>query len=130
MTEQNNTAPALSVPEPVTVPRICRDVPFMTSLEIAALTGRRHLNVRQEIRRKLGDDASQYDALYLDRLSRAQPCYVLPGETLMEVIRTYRGPAHTQVVQYWDTLNTHTGKPIWRAIGRFFRSLFPMQRAA
>lgn len=54
---------------PASVPAICRDVPFMTSLEIAEMTGKRHADVMRDVGRelaKLGEPERKFASGYLD----------------------------------------------------------------
>ncbi|PTE17554.1 hypothetical protein C5F46_08510 [Phaeovulum veldkampii DSM 11550] len=61
------TARPIPAPLPDTIPESCRGVPFMSSLEIAHMTGKRHDHVMRDIDRELtslGEAAPKFGASY------------------------------------------------------------------
>lgn len=116
------TTKNLPAPIPETVPAICRDVPFMTSLEIAEMTGKQHGHVMRDIEReleKIGEGLSRFGASYLNAQNKRQPCYALPGEYLLFIASAYDAKLRMQIIRHWSALNNGTAQPVKDAANVF-----------
>lgn len=99
---------------PDSVPDSCRDVPFMTSLEIAERAGMRHDNVVRLIRREL--DAIEiahlnFEGSYRDRSGKASSLYCLPGEYLLHVLTAFDAKLRFSLIKHWQALNEGRVQP-------------------
>ncbi|MEJ1173428.1 Rha family transcriptional regulator [Agrobacterium sp. CMT1] len=108
---------ALSGPSvaPDAIPEVCRAVPFMSSLEIAAMTGKRHSDVLRDIQRelsKIGEDERKFASVYLAGNGERRPCYCLPGTYLLFIASAYDAKLRFQIIQHWEALNNGTAQPV------------------
>ncbi|TGD45053.1 hypothetical protein EEB11_00240 [Pseudotabrizicola sediminis] len=122
-TTTTSKAPA---PLPGTIPAICHGVPFMTSLAIAEMTGKRHDNVKRDVERELtslGEDALKFEAVYLAGNGERRPCYALPGEYLLFIASAYDAKLRMQIIRHWSALNNGTAAPAPDAANVFVQRL-------
>lgn len=109
------TTRKVSVPVSDTIPAICHGVPFMTSLTIAEMTGKRHADVLRDIDRelsKLGEDERKFASVYLAGNGERRPCYALPGEYLLFIASAYDAKLRMQIIRHWSALNNGTAAPV------------------
>lgn len=114
------------VPVPGTIPAICQGVPFMTSLAIAEMTGKRHADVLRDIDRelsKLGEDERKFASVYLAGNGERRPCYALPGKYLLFIASAYDAKLRMQIIEHWEALNNGTAAPVADAATRLVKSL-------
>lgn len=130
MNELTTTTPSalatIPAPIPETIPASCRDVPFMTSLEIADMTGKRHADVLRDIERelaKIGDDERKFASVYLGGNGEHRPCYALPGEYLLFIASAYDAKLRMQIIRHWSALNNGTAQPVPDAANLLVNSL-------
>lgn len=119
---------ALSGPSiaPDVIPEVCRGVPFMSSLEIAAMTGKRHSDVLRDIQRelaKIGEDERKFASVYLAGNGERRPCYCLPGIYLLFIASAYDAKLRFQIIQHWEALNNGTAQPVRDAANVFVQRL-------
>ena len=79
----------------------------MSSLEIAALTGKPHGNIMQDIRRILFDveiDQQEFLSIFLDVYKREQPCYLLPRRECDLVMSGYSVKYRLAIIDRWQEL--------------------------
>lgn len=120
------TASKAPVPMPGTLPAVCHGVPYMTSLEIAEMTGKQHGHVMRDIDReigKLGEPQSKFGAGYLDAQGQQRPCYALPGEYLLFIASAYDAKLRMQIIRHWSGLNNGTTAPVADAANVFVQRL-------
>lgn len=94
-------------PLPDTIPESCRGVPFMSSLEIARMTGKQHGHVMRDIQReldKIGEDQSKFGAVYLAGNGERRPCCTLPGDYLLFIASAYDAKLRMQIIRHWSAL--------------------------
>ena len=111
-----------SPPIPDSIPTVCHGVPFMTSLELAEMTGKMHGHVLRDIEReleKIGEPQSRFGSGYLDAQGQRRPCYVLPGEYLLFIASAYDAGLRMQIIRHWSALNNGTAAPIRNAADEF-----------
>ncbi|NSY61070.1 Rha family transcriptional regulator [Agrobacterium tumefaciens] len=87
----------------------------MSSLEIAAMTGKRHSDVIRDIQRELAKieaDERKFASVYLGRNSQRRPCYCLPGTYLLFIASAYDAKLRFQIIQHWEALNNGTAQPV------------------
>lgn len=76
----------------------------MSSLEIAALTGKRHGNVLADIRNMLdalGNDCAEFSAQYRDASGKSNRCYLLPKDLSLTLVTGYSIPLRHKINQRW-----------------------------
>lgn len=130
MTTTARSTPAAIIPD--SVPEACRGVPFMTSLEIAGMTGKRHDNVMRDIERELaaiGVGLLKFEGCYLDGNGRRRPCYALPGKYLLFIASAYDAKLRMQIIEHWEALNNGTAKPVKDAANIYVGTLVARSRA-
>ena len=81
----------------------------MTSLEIAALTGKEHRNVMRDIRVMLVElhgekDVLGFEHIFLDAYGREQPCFNLDHEHTMTLVTGYSVKLRHAVIKRWKEL--------------------------
>lgn len=128
------TADTRNVPTvtPGSLPAVCQGVPYMTSLEIADMTGIRHDNVMRDIARelgKIGEGLLRFEASYLNAQNKRQPCYALPGEYLLFIASAYDAKLRMQIIRHWAALNNGTAQPVKDAANVFVARLVEGTRA-
>lgn len=114
------------LPVPATIPASCQGVPFMSSLEIAEMTGKRHADVMRDIDRelaKLGEDERRFASVYLGGNGERRPCYTLPGEYLLFIASAYDARLRMQIIRHWSALNNGTATPVPDAANVFVQRL-------
>jgi phage antirepressor YoqD-like protein len=80
---------------------------FMSSREIADLTGKQHKNVKRDIASMLADlqkDALSFERTYLDGQNRNQTEYLLDREHTECLLTGYSAPLRMAVVRRWREL--------------------------
>lgn len=80
---------------------------FMSSREIAELTGKQHKNVKRDIASMLADlkkDALSFERTYLDGQNRNQTEYLLDREHTDCLLTGYSAPLRMAVVRRWREL--------------------------
>jgi phage antirepressor YoqD-like protein len=100
---QSNTRTDASV-SPIT-PNMTRQ--FMSSREIAALTGKRHPDVKRDVQTMAADlkeDVSKFARIYLDGMNRKQTEYLLDREHTDCLLTGYSAPLRMAVVRRWREL--------------------------
>ncbi len=99
---------------PDSIPEVCRDVPFMTSLEIAEVLGMRHDNVMRDIERRLAnvkEDVLKFEGIYRDSMNRSRRCYCLPGKYLLFITTAYDDVGRMGLIEHWEAVNEGWIKP-------------------
>lgn len=89
----------------------------MSSLEIAALTGKRHDDVLKDIRRILADaeiGLGQFSESYLNAQNKQQPCYLLPKLECDLVISGYSVKYRLKIIKRWHELEAKATTPMTR----------------
>ncbi|GFM89372.1 hypothetical protein PSCICO_47710 [Pseudomonas cichorii] len=79
----------------------------MSSRDIAALTGKRHPDVKRDIQvmlRDLKEDVSGFAHIYLDGMNRSQTEYLLDREHTDCLLTGYSAPMRMAVVRRWREL--------------------------
>lgn len=120
------TARSVPVPLPETIPAMCQGVPFMSSLEIASMTGKRHADVMRDIDRelsKLGEDERKFASVYLAGNGERRRCYALPGDYLLFIASAYDAKLRMQIIRHWSALNKGTAAPVSDAATLLVKSL-------
>lgn len=80
---------------------------FMSSREIAALTGKRHPDVKRDVQTMAADlkeDVSKFARIYLDGMNRKQTEYLLDREHTDCLLTGYNAPLRMAVVRRWREL--------------------------
>lgn len=80
---------------------------FMSSREIAALTGKRHPDVKRDVQTMAADlkeDVSKFARIYLDGMNRKQTEYLLDREHTDCLLTGYSAPLRMAVVRRWREL--------------------------
>ena len=84
------------------------DIPItMSSLDISGVTGKRHDNVMHDIRqllKELGQDALEFQGIYLDAHKRRKPCFNLPRREVDILLTGYSAKMRAAVVDRWRAL--------------------------
>ncbi len=79
----------------------------MSSMDIASVTGKRHDNVMHDIRKQfkeLGQDALEFQGIYLDTHKRQKPCFYLPRREVDILLTGYSAKMRAAVVDRWRAL--------------------------
>lgn len=108
-----------SLAAPDSIPDICQDVPFMTSLEIAERAGIRHSDVMRLIRRELEaiDIAERkFASSYRDASGKANLLYCLPGEYLLHVLTAFDAKLRFALIKHWQAVNAGWVQPQKNAV--------------
>lgn len=85
----------------------------MSSREIAELTGKRHDNVKADIRNMLKElerDHLGFQGIYLDAMNRKQTEYLLDRELTQTLITGYSIPLRHKVIQRLNELESGSGQ--------------------
>jgi phage antirepressor YoqD-like protein len=88
---------------------------FMSSREIAALTEKRHPDVKRDIQTMAADlkeDVSKFARIYLDGMNRKQTEYLLDREHPDCLLTGYSAPLRMAVVRRWRELEEHAAPRI------------------
>lgn len=120
------SARKVPVPVPGTLPAVCHGVPFMTSLAIAEMTGKRHADVLRDIDRelsKLGEDERKFASVYRAGNGEQRPCYALPGKYLLFIASAYDAKLRMQIIEHWEALNDGRAAPVADAANVFVGKL-------
>lgn len=120
------TARKVPAPLPDTIPESCQGVPFMSSLEVAHMTGKRHADVMRDIDRelaKLGEDERKFASVYLGGNGERRRCYTLPGDYLLFIASAYDAKLRMQIIRHWSALNDGTAAPVADAANALVKSL-------
>ena len=120
------TARNVPAPLPETIPASCQGVPFMSSLEIANMTGKRHDHVMRDIERELtslGEAAPKFGGRYRGKDGTLRPCYILPGKYLLFIASAYDAKLRMQIIEHWEALNNGTAAPVADAATLLVKSL-------
>jgi Rha family phage regulatory protein len=97
------------------LPTPSNGVPTVSSLEIAALTGKRHDDVLKDIRRILEESEiglGQFAASYLNTQNKQQPCYHLPKMECDLVISGYSVKYRLAIIKRWHELEAKIAAPM------------------
>ena len=81
----------------------------MSSLEIAGLTGKRHLHVLRDIRRmldELGEGETKFGSTYLDAQGKAHPSFNLPKRETMILVTGYSVALRSRIIDRRQELET------------------------
>lgn len=79
----------------------------MSSVDIAELTGKRHSDVLESIRKVLNEvdiDSAEFSAQYKDSTGRALPCFNLPRRECDLVIAGYSAKYRLAIIDRWQEL--------------------------
>lgn len=98
----------------------------MSSLEIAALTGKDHKHVMRDIRvvlDELGEDESKFGSIYLDAYQRQKPCFGLPRREVDILLTGYSVPLRAKVIDRWHQLEAEVAKPTFSVPTSFAEAL-------
>lgn len=90
------------------------DVQTMSSREIAELTGKRHPDVKRDIKvllEQLEVDASKFAHSYLDAQNRQQVEYLLDKETTLCLVAGYSAKLRMKIIRRWQELEAQATKP-------------------
>ncbi len=107
-----DAAPAESPARPVTPAGL---VPTMSSLQIAAITGKPHCNVMSDIRRILTEaEISQQEFLLsrLDDRGKEQPYFLLPRRECDLVVSGYSVKYRLAIIDRWHDLEAQVAAPV------------------
>lgn len=87
---------------------IPREVPKMSSVEIAELTDKQHKNVMRDIRNLEEElDGLKFELIsYFDDLNREKPMYFLDEDQTMTLVTGYDAKLRYKVVKRWRELET------------------------
>ncbi|WP_338790490.1 phage regulatory protein/antirepressor Ant [Pseudomonas sp. AE27] len=109
-----NTAAVIGVPYITPLPASFADFVHvaepsitMSSMDIASVTGKRHDNVMHDIRKQfkeLGQDALEFQGIYLDAHKRQKPCFYLPRREVDILLTGYSAKMRAAVVDRWRAL--------------------------
>ncbi len=86
----------------------------MSSREIADLTGKRHDNVKADIRAMLADlkeDVLSFQGIYLDSMNRQQTEYLLDREHTDCLLTGYSAAMRMAVIKRWRELEAQVAQP-------------------
>lgn len=86
----------------------------MSSREISNLTGKRHDNVKADIRNMLSDlkeDVLNFQGIYLDGMNRPQVEYLLDREHTDCLLTGYSAAMRMAVIKRWRELESSVAKP-------------------
>lgn len=81
----------------------------ISSLEIAARSGKRHLHVLRDIRsmlEKLGEGETRFGSTYLDPQGKLHPCFNLPKRETLILVTGYSVTTRAAIIDRWDELET------------------------
>lgn len=81
----------------------------MSSLEIAGLTGKRHLHVLRDIRKmlaELGEGETRFGSTYLDGQGKPHPAFNLPKRETLILVTGYSVPIRAAIIDRWQELET------------------------
>lgn len=104
---------------PDSIPEVCRDVPFMSSLEIAERAGMRHGDVMRLIRRELEAieiPERKFASWYSDVRGRRRALYCLPGEYLLHVLTAFDAKLRFALIKHWQAVNEGWVQPQKNAV--------------
>lgn len=79
----------------------------MSSVDIAELTGKRHSDVLESIRKVLNEvdiDSAEFSAQYKDSTGRALPCFNLPRRECDLIIAGYSAKYRLAIIDRWQEL--------------------------
>lgn len=88
--------------------------PTMSSREIADLTGKRHDNVKRDVKSMLSElkeDTLKFEGTYLDAANRLQTEYLLDRELTETLLTGYSAVLRRKVVARWRELEQVTAEP-------------------
>ena len=119
---------AIAFPVPV---KTDGTVPVMSSMDIAALTGKNHADVLRDIRNTLeaaNIDASKFAGIYKDAYDREKPCYFLPKFELDLVVSGYSVPYRAAIIKRWHELEAEKAVPQISRREQILKELADMDR--
>jgi anti-repressor protein len=77
----------------------------MSSLELSAITGKRHPHLMRDITKMLNAlgevNASKFGSIYLDAYKREKPCYKLPRREVDILLTGYSVPLRALIIDRW-----------------------------
>ncbi|WP_455466430.1 Rha family transcriptional regulator [Bartonella sp. B39] len=91
-------------------------VQTMSSREIAELCGKRHDNVRRDIKQMLGELYSEggllkFEGTYLDKQGKPQNCYHLPKRECLILVSGYSTTLRAKIIDRWQELEKQVAVP-------------------
>ena len=91
--------------------------PSMTTVEIAALTDKRHDNVFRDARKMLIElyckaDALRFEGIYHDTYNREKPCYRLPKKEILVLVSGYSVKLRMKIVTRLEELERTVNTPM------------------
>lgn len=81
----------------------------MSSVEVAAYTGKRHLHVLRDIRKmlvELGEGETRFGSTYLDTQGKPHPAFNLPKRETMILVSGYSTQMRARIIDRWQELET------------------------
>lgn len=102
------------------------NIPAMSSVDIAKLTGKDHGDVLKAIRTTLAAaniDAGNFAAIYKDAYDREKPCYYLPKYEMDLVISGYSVPYRAAIIKRWHELEAEKTAPAFTLPASFAEAL-------
>lgn len=98
----------------------------MSSLDIAALTGKRHDHVLRDIETTLEAaqiGAPKFGGTYLDSQNKERPCYFLPRYECDLVVSGYSVPYRAAIIKRWHELEAEKAAPQFRVPASYAEAL-------
>lgn len=86
----------------------------MSSVDIAALTGKQHKNVARDIRTmlsKLGEDVLKFEHIFYDSYGREMPSFLLPKRETLILVSGYSVELRARIVDRWLALEAAIAAP-------------------
>lgn len=81
----------------------------MSSLEIAGLTGKRHLHILRDVRKmlmELGLEETNFGSFYFGGQGKKEPCFNLPKRETLILVSGYSTELRARIVDRWIELET------------------------
>lgn len=81
----------------------------MSSLEIAGLTGKRHLHVLRDVRKmlaELGEEETKFGSSYIGAHGKAEPCFNLPKRETLILVSGYSVELRARIIDRWQQLES------------------------
>lgn len=98
----------------------------MSSREIAELTGKRHPNVRRDIRAMLESlkiDVSSFSRIYKDAAQRNQEEFNLPKRETLILVSGYNVQMRAKIIDRWQELESQVVAPAFQIPKSFAEAL-------
>lgn len=100
---------------------ISGDAPLtMSSVEIAEITGKKHLHVLRDARRMLDElqsrgvsifGSTNFESTYVDNQGKVQPCIRLPRRECLILVSGYNVTLRAKIIDRWEQLERNAATP-------------------